>query len=315
MDAQVRWLEPARWRAAQAAHEARVDAATAGHRDRRARGRPHPVEDFLWVYYRFRPALLRRWHPGPGVVLGGGARSRQATWKHYRIDGDDVRLDTAGFLLRRGRAVRDVAALLRATASRPARFGCFGLHEWAMVYQTDATRHSWPLRLGTAGTDEVVRSRPLRCTHYDAYRFFTPEAVPLNESGLAAGTRGRHEQPGCLHAGMDLYRFAYSLTPGVPSDLVMDCFEHARRAREIDMRASPYDLSDLGYEAIPIETASGRAEYVAQQQALAEAAGVLRARLLTACERLGEAPLSDPRPGRTPARRRPEPAGTTSSCG
>lgn len=95
----------------------------------------------------------------------------------------------------------------------------------------------------------------------------------------------------------------------------MDCYEHARRAREIDMRASPYDLSDLGYEAIPIETASGRAEYVAQQQALADAAAVLRDRLLAACEQLNEVSLSDPRPGRTPAPRRPEPAGTTSSCG
>ena len=81
------------------------------------------------------------------------------------------------------------------------------------------------------------------------------------------------------------------------------------------MRASPYDLSDLGYEAIPIETASGRAEYVAQQQALAEAASVLRNRLLDACGQVSEVPLSDPRPRRTPARRRPEPAGTTSSCG
>jgi hypothetical protein len=50
-----------------------------------------------------------------------------------------------------------------ATADRPAQLGCFGLHEWVMVYRSgpDDVRHgAWPLHL---------------------------------------------EQPGCLHATMDLY--------------------------------------------------------------------------------------------------------------
>ena len=34
----------------------------------------------------------------------------------------------------RSDTVRFVARLLRATAARPARLNCFGLHEWAMVY-------------------------------------------------------------------------------------------------------------------------------------------------------------------------------------
>ena len=42
------------------------------------------------------------------------------------------------------------------------------------------------------------------------------------------------------------------------------------------MRASPYDLADLGYEPVPIETAEGRAEYVRRQSAFAEAAAPLR---------------------------------------
>lgn len=270
----------------------------ADHLARRGRGGTHPVEDFLWVYFRLRPGRLRRWNPGPGVTLAEAAESApQARWRYYERDSADVRLDVASYLTRRGAAVRDVLDLLCATASRPGRFGCFGLHEWAMVYRAEQTRHAWPLRLGPAGTEAVVESRPLRCTHYDAYRFFTPQAVPLNELTPSAQQRRALEQPGCLHAGMDLYRWAYTLSPGVSSELVMDCFDHARVAREIDMRASPYDLRELGYEPIPIETAAGRATYVLEQQRLARASAMLRDRLIAACDRL----LAGAEPQRSPS--------------
>jgi hypothetical protein len=49
----------------------------------------------------------------------------------------------------------------------------------------------------------------------------------------------------------------------------MDAFELAYAARELDMCASPYDLSAFEHEAVPIESASGRA-YVRQQVALAK---------------------------------------------
>ena len=55
------------------------------------------------------------------------------------------------------------------------------------------------------------------------------------------------EQPGCLHANMDLYKWAGKLAPFTPGDLLLDCFELARDIRELDMRASPYDLSGLGH--------------------------------------------------------------------
>ena len=62
-------LEESQWRALEAEHEARADAATAAHRARRASGRKHAIEDFLYDYYGLRPSHLRRWHPGAGVVL------------------------------------------------------------------------------------------------------------------------------------------------------------------------------------------------------------------------------------------------------
>src|SRR5215207_4615048 len=59
------------WRARRAAHEQRLDAWTAPHLERRRRGEKHPVEDFLFDYYSYRPGQVRRWHPGAGVTLAG----------------------------------------------------------------------------------------------------------------------------------------------------------------------------------------------------------------------------------------------------
>ena len=42
---------------------------------------------------------------------------------------------------------------------------------------------------------------------------------------------------------MDLYKWCYKLGPLIESELLMDCLELAADARELDMRASPYDLS------------------------------------------------------------------------
>jgi hypothetical protein len=184
--------------------------------------------------------------------------------------------------------IDSVQRLLVATASRPPTLGCFGLHEWAMVHQAaDTIRHDWPLRLGTHGTDEVVEGHRITCSHFDAFRFFTSSARPLNTLQPGRDDRGEFEQPGCLHAGMDLYKHAFRLTPLVPSELVADCFELAWDIRELDMRASPYDFSDLGFEPIRIETPDGKQEYVRAQRRFAERGAPLRQRLIDECERLG----------------------------
>jgi hypothetical protein len=65
-------------------------------------------------------------------------------------------------------------------------------------------------------------------------------------------------------------------------------FEVAIAAREIDMRASPYDLRQLGYEPIPLETSEGRGEYVRLQRQLAERAHPVRATVLGAYRTLLE---------------------------
>jgi len=274
------------WRARRAAHRARVEAWLAPHEERRRRGERHPVEDFLFTYYSHRPARLRRWHPGAGTVLADADPT--VLGRDYVETRAGATLDAAAVLERRGDLVGWIRDLLARTAGRPAHLGCFGMHEWAMVYrEPERRRHgSWPLRLSPARTAQVVETARIRCTHFDAYRFFAPRAVPLNVVAPTRAGQQDLEQPGCLHANMDLYKWAYKLSPLVPSELVADCFALARDIRALDMRASPYDLSDLGYRPVRVETAEGRAEYAAAQKRFAARAAPLRAALVDACERL-----------------------------
>ncbi|MPY80808.1 MAG: 3-methyladenine DNA glycosylase [Actinophytocola sp.] len=275
------------WRALATAHRDRMRVWTEPHRARKARGEPHPVLDFLFTYYSHRPSLLERWHPGPSRVLAGEAAREFLRREEYIATGDGVRLDLTRLSANRLGTVRFIRSLLRATADRPARLNCFGLHEWAMVYRLpdDEVRHAGvPLRLGGAATDDVVESLDIRCSHYDAFRFFTESATRRNALSPTRATQRDHEQPGCLHANMDIYKWAYKLYPYVPAELVADCFELAAAIREIDMRASPYDLSDYGYQAIRIETPDGRAEYVRTQATFARRAAPLRNRLVEVCD-------------------------------
>jgi len=280
----VEALPELEWRARAAAHRERVRRFTGPHRERKRRGDAHPVLDFLFTYYSHRPARLEEWHPGPGVVLLGGAEYLGRPG--YVADAGGVRLDPST-LPRLAPTARFVRTLLTATAARPPRLSCFGLHEWAMVYRSPTPRHAAvPLRLGTAGTDAVVEALPVHCTHHDAFRFFTPAARPRNAVAPARADQAEYEQPGCLHATMDIYKWAYKLSPATPADLVADCFELAADVRELDMRASPYDLAALGYPPVPIETAAGRAAYARAQAAFARRAAPLRERLVDVCSAL-----------------------------
>ena len=127
---------------------------------------------------------------------------------------------------------------------------------------------------------------PLCCSHFDAFRFFTAPARPLNRLQPTRQASLDLEQGGCLHANMDLYKWAFKLAPLTPAELTADCFELARDIREVDMRASPYDLRSLGYEPIAIETPAGREEYERHQRAFASRGEPLRARLVALCGRL-----------------------------
>lgn len=271
-------LTPEQWEQRMRDHELRVDEVTRAHMARRRAGTKHPVFDFLFEYYPIRVSHMHRWHPGVGVILEGDAPHGQ--WKGYQRTQQGITLDTGAFLARRANTVDFIRTLLEFTSTNPAHFDCFGLHEWAMVYQTDKPRHDLPLRLGTAGTNKVVEENNIRCTHFDAFRFFTPPARPLNLTVLTRQGQTAHEQRGCLHASMDLYKWAAKLGPLVPGELWLDCFDLAWDARILDMEASPYDCREYGLGVVPIETSEGKAEYVLRQREIARRGEHLRTRLV-----------------------------------
>jgi hypothetical protein len=276
-------------------HRGRVGALLGPYLQQRVAGQPNPVVDFLFTYYNFTPGQLRRWHPGFGVDLTGPEAREYRNLRGYRQFAGRVAVDPDHLGKRRG-TVDYVSRLLAQTARRPAHLGCFGLHEWAMVYRTEPgqLRHRLPLRLGQDGTDAVVESMPMRCTHFDAFRFFTGPARPRNALQLTRESQIANEQPGCLHAAMDLYKFTAKLIPLIDSDLLWDSFELAYQARELDMRASPYDLRGYGYDPVRIETPGGRADYVRQQSQLAERAAAVRNTLLVRCRDLLDRSASQP---------------------
>src|SRR6478609_11254063 len=90
-------IEAADGLARRAAHETRVRGWTDPHQERKARSEKHPVEDFLFEYYRFRPSWLRRWHPGPDVVLLGPAAHEYLQRPEYQEREGGVALNPAAF--------------------------------------------------------------------------------------------------------------------------------------------------------------------------------------------------------------------------
>ena len=266
---------------------------TTPHRKRKSMRQAHPIKDFLFTYYSYPPGRLETWHPGLDVLLElpanlGNDQQRldKLSDKHYSQAGDTLFLDLAKLPESRLRTMHWIHSLLQATEANPPNYGCYGMHEWAMVYKGEEVRHkeSLPFRLSQSEIDSFVENRPICCSHHDAFRFFTPSSIRFNRLQPQATERMENEQPACIHTNMDVYKWAYKCMPWISSDLLWRCFLNALEIRELDMRAAPYDLSNYSLEPIAVETKQGRTEYEILQRALAEQTKPLRQELTKAIE-------------------------------
>ncbi len=286
---QVKLLAPEVWRKLQQTHSQMLEPILRPYLARRSRQEKQPVMDFLFKYYSFRPAQLLRWSPGIGVrlALDGDALPEIS---ELTIGRDEAWLDPASIPLKKRKSLEWIRKLLHQTEEKPPVFSCFGMHEWAMVYRSQDVRHEQlPLRLSPDAIAAFVESRPLACTHFDAFRFFTEEARPLNRYELSREHFAEMEQPGCIHSNMDLYKWAYKGYPWVSGEVIRDAFLLAVEARHVDMQASPYDMRGGGLRPIAIETEEGRREYVERQHAIWARGRSVRRRLIEELERvLGE---------------------------
>ncbi len=275
----------ASWKILIREYAAKVLPVTTEPRRRRAHGEQHPTEDFLFNYYPYPISLLEQWQPGLGRSLEFQDRDSlppQLLKSRYVISENAVQLNIASIRPKEMARLDWIRNLLSKTADQTGRYSCFGLHEWAMVYRAEHVRHddTLTLRLPQAEIDQLVEAQPLQCSHYDAFRFFAKQARPMNRTQLTLDSRELNEQPGCVHTNMDLYKWAAKSMPWIGSDLLLKTFLLARRLRELDMRASPYDLEAYGLDPVKIETVSGRREYEKLQRELATEARVLRADLI-----------------------------------
>lgn len=282
-------LDADQWWPLVTAHKHGASERTRSRETRMRRGQPDAMEDFLYEYYPVRPQRFAKWYPGvdddgpiklriphddPAALAWWEERAAQP-W--HEVNDDVVALST-DYFAHRSKGLEFQAKLQRSLLNRPASFGCLGWHEWAMVYKEDEAerRHALPLRLGQEETDRIVEGATIRCTHLDAFQFFTPEARPLNAVTPTYETVEAMDQPGCIHASMDLLRVCVQFQPMIPGDLAIAAFDLALRARRVDMAASPYDATAIGIDPIKIETTDGKSEYIRRQQDLAGQARELR---------------------------------------
>ena len=284
----LRTLSRDKWREQIHAHRQRMRPVVEPAIRRRSCGKKHPIEDFLWEYYGLRPGRLYTWSPGAGVILQDATESDFRNQAGYSpAPGNGRWIHPATLPEKRRASFRWIIQLLKKTRDRPPYFGCLGLHEWAMVYEKKDVRHpQLPLRLSHQETRKIVETLPMRCSHYDAFRFFSVSARSFNPVPLSPDRRPEQEQPACLHANMDLLKWCLKIHPYLPSGLIANAFELALDARRIDMRASPYDVTPLGETPIPIETPEGRKTYLAAQQSIAARAGPIRDSLIQYLQQL-----------------------------
>jgi hypothetical protein len=195
-------------------------------------------------------------------------------------------------------------SILQTTLANEAVLHCYGLHEWAMQYHPEGApappsgkyQSHLPLRASREVINSTVERKGLRCTHVDALRFFAPSAGHLNFHGASLERTDQLdlEQPGCVHAHMDLLKIALRVKPYCDPALLVDILGIALEARSLDVGASPYDCSEYSADnegnpipIIPVETPEGRAAYKVQQTDLMEKAEGTRLRLLANYEVFG----------------------------
>lgn len=275
------------WSLEKSAYKQRASSWTEPFRERRATQIPHPVYDFLFTYYNYSLGKFEQWHPKLGTKLERVAKLtpkdlRSFDKRFYRVTNTSIFLDPLLIPEKQLAHLARSLDTLEAIEKRPSYFGCYGLHEWAMVYKAKEIRHekSVSLRLPQREVDQIVENQTILCSHFDAFRFFPKEARPFNKLQPHREQPYRFEQPGCIHANMDLFKWSYKCMPWIGSAFLEQSFDLALEAREIDMRASPYDLTAFGYAPILIETVEGRAEYEKEQRLLAKKGSNLRRQLI-----------------------------------
>ena len=129
----------------------------------------HPIFNFLFQYFHFNTRRLLSYSPGLGYDLSHEVDDyclnvpelMQYTCK--QPDGK-VLLSPASTRLepKKKQAMITTLTLLRNCYVKPPNFGCFGLHEWAMLYRYDDMSN-------LNNNNKAHQSLPLRLSRYHVF--------------------------------------------------------------------------------------------------------------------------------------------------
>jgi hypothetical protein len=199
--------------------------------------RNHPIYNFIFVYFFFNRKILFQYSPGIDVEIESNHDPKELVTINLAPElqpvsshRDNLAVTSIEKKLSK-KFLQRTLHILKSIQSKTPSFWCFGLHEWAMQYhstqqtltlpQKNSSFQSLPLRVTQEQIESLINpirheaqsSVPrLRCTHYDAIRFFTPSSAPLNvvSPSPTRSTVDQYDQPGCIHVNMDLFKYVLS---------------------------------------------------------------------------------------------------------
>ena len=240
---------------------------------RRPSGRGLPVHLLLAAPGAAAPLVSRR-RCGTGRTRRSGPAGGSTGWSAGPTEARRRR----GRRRRLRRAARRAPAVRRAAACRPpppprpvrllrpARVG-----DGVPAGRRQRRHPGWPLRLGPGRHRRGGRAR----TRSGAPTTTRSASSPRRRGRATccsriSDSRRTMEQPGCLHASMDLYKWAYKLRPAGaerPAARRVPCWPARSGSWTCGRRRTTWPSS--GYPPVRIETADGKAEYVAAQRGFA----------------------------------------------
>ena len=103
----------------------------------------HPIYNFIHTYYRYSTQNIKKYSPGLGIMLTDFDQENildntylnekyiktTSSGSFYELPKNDAPDSTFGWI-----TLSKTRDILYSTATRQPFFGCFGLHEWAMLY-------------------------------------------------------------------------------------------------------------------------------------------------------------------------------------
>ena len=258
------------------------------------------------------PAQLRRWHPGAGVGARRSGRLAARRLALLRRRRGRRRRRRRGLLAARGDTLRFVRELLVAHGRRGRHgFGCFGLHEWAMVYRLDPAdvRHAgWPLRLGAAGTDAVVEAHQIALLALRRLPLLHPRRRAAQRAARrpVRASRRSSSRAACT-PGWTSTSGRYKLGPAGPERAGRGLLRAGpRHPRRSTCGPRPTTCASSATSRCASRPPRARPQYAAAQRGFSARGQALRARLVDAIDRITSTPPSS----RVPTSRRAGRAGT-----